>query len=166
MMNTRLVTDDNFFTCASTWEDVAEYIPKDKVIWEAFYNEHSESAIHLQNIGCEQVINDGNLDFYTDFPIQAELIVSNPPFTNKEQLMKRLYELDLPFMLIFPIHSLRIRCVKKYFGNKLQIILPKKRIHFAQFNGEDNQLIAKKQPSFDCIYICYEMNLPSDLVWL
>ena len=60
-------------------------------------------------------------------------------------------------------YSYCYRTRKSRIGNKLQLILPNKRIHFAQFNEEHQQFEPKKQPSFDCIYIFYKMNLPSDI---
>ena len=50
--------------------------------------------------------------------------------------------------------------------NDLQIIIPKKRIHFTKkINGE----IPKDWGDscyFDCFYYCYKMNLPNNLNWL
>ena len=35
--NTIFDVNDEYFTPKSAWEAIKDYIPKDKVIWEAFY---------------------------------------------------------------------------------------------------------------------------------
>jgi hypothetical protein len=45
--------------------------------------------------------------------------------------------------------------------NPLQIIIPRKRIHFVK-NGTE----PTNKCNFDCFYYCYKMNLPRDIIWL
>ena len=55
---------------------------------------------------------------------------------------------------------------ENYKNSELQIIIPRKRIHF-------NKLIDGEQPdnyksccNFDCFYYCYKMNFENDIIWL
>ena len=68
---------DDYMTPKHAWEDIAEYIPKDKIIWEAFYGDGA-SGNHLLDLGCQEVIH-RDVDFYEND--LGEVILSNPPFT-------------------------------------------------------------------------------------
>jgi hypothetical protein len=92
--------------------------------------------------------------------------VSNPPFSDKTNVINRLYELDKPFIITIPIHSLATRFIKNKFKNKLQIIIPDTRIHFEKKDVESGEMKTLKRTSFDTIYLCYKMNLPRDVLWL
>jgi len=42
---------DDYMTPKYAWENINEYIPKDKVIWESFYGD-GKSAGYLRELGC------------------------------------------------------------------------------------------------------------------
>tara|TARA_R110000824_G_scaffold36003_1_gene112184 strand:- start:260 stop:451 length:192 start_codon:yes stop_codon:yes gene_type:complete len=48
---------DDYMTPKSAWEAIDEYIPKDKVIWEAFKGD-GKSGEYLTELGCEVIHND------------------------------------------------------------------------------------------------------------
>jgi hypothetical protein len=48
----------------------------------------------------------------------------------------------------------------------LQIIIPRKRIHFEKHIDGKAVENWKPKTSFDCFYYCYKMNLPRDIIWL
>ena len=150
--------DDDYNTPPDAWIDIKEYIPK-KILWEAFMlnNETSTSMTTLHQMGFEVVGNSTDDFFETN---KGEVIVSNPPFSIKGKILKRLYELDKPFIVILPISTLSQIQFKKYFRDKIQIIIPKKRIQFMK--GKE-QL---KGSWFDAIYYCYKCNLEKDIIFL
>ena len=150
--------DDEYNTPPEAWINIKEYIPK-KVLWEAFMlnNETSTSMTTLHQMGFEVVGNSTDDFFETN---KGEVIVSNPPFSIKGKILKRLYELDKPFIVILPISTLSQIQFKKYFADKIQIIIPKKRIQFMK--GKE-QL---KGSWFDAIYYCYKCDLEKDIIFL
>ena len=77
---------DDYMTPKYAWENIKEYIPKDKVIWEAFYG-NGKSAEYLRELGCKEVIHDDDDFFESD---KGEVIVSNPPFSKSKDVMNRL----------------------------------------------------------------------------
>ena len=80
--------------------------------------------------------------------------------------MERLLVLDKPFILIFPSSKINTSYFRKWKDKRLQIIIPRKRIHFTKkINGviPDNY---KSSCNFDCFYYCYKMNLENDITWL
>jgi hypothetical protein len=88
---------DDYMTPKYAWENIQQYIPKDKLIWEAFYGDGA-SGKHLTELGFTVIHEE--IDFFENNV--GEIIVSNPPFSIIKQVMARLLELDKPFILILP----------------------------------------------------------------
>jgi len=147
---------DDYMTQKTDWEIIKQFIPKDKVIWEAFYGD-GKSGEYLQEIGFD-VIHEP-IDFFESD--RGDVIVSNPPFSICKEIIPRLKELDKPFILILPSSKINTQYFREYFKDQIQIIIPLKRIQFIK-DGVD--LVNKC--NFDCFYYCYKMNLPKDIVWL
>jgi hypothetical protein len=138
------------------WENISDYIPKDKQIWEAFYGD-GKSGEHLKQLGYD-VIHEP-IDFFKND--LGDIIVSNPPFSLSKEIMNRLYEIDKPFILIFPSSKINTQYFRKWKDKGIQIIIPLKRI---QFIKDGNEL--QNKCNFDCFYYCYKMNLKRDIIWL
>lgn len=152
---------DDYMTPKSAWEAIHHFIPKDKVIWEAFYG-NGESGSFLTELGFN-VIHE-QIDFFEND--LGEIIVSNPPFSKCKEIMKRMIELDKPYILILPSAKINTSYFREWKDKHIQIIIPRKRIQFIKIvNGvkPDNY---KSDCNFDCFYYCYKMNLPSDIIWL
>ena len=153
------IKDDEHMTPKHVWEAIQEYIPKDKVIWESFYGD-GRSGDNLREMGYDVVHEP--IDFFEED--RGDVIVSNPPFSLAKQIMARLLELDKPFILLMPSSKINYQYMR-IFKNKLQIIIPHKRIHFIKLN-EDGEPVQTKGCHFDCFYYCYKIGLPNDIVWL
>ncbi|GAH08985.1 unnamed protein product, partial [marine sediment metagenome] len=87
------------------------------------------------------------------------------PFSKSKEVITRLKELDKPFILILPSNKINTQYFR-IMKNEIQLIIPKKRIHFdKQINGETPEGW-KNSCYFDCFYYCYKMNLKKDIIWL
>ena len=151
---------DDYMTPKYAWENITQYIPKDKVIWESFMGD-GKSGEYLRELGCKEVIHD-NDDFFENN--KGDIIISNPPFSKSKDIMNRLKELQKPFIIIMPCSKLTTSYFRENFKdseNPIQIIIPRKRIQFIK-NGNELQ----NKCNFDCFYYCYKMDLPRDIVWL
>lgn len=152
---------DDYTTPKYAWENIKQYIPKDKVIWEAFYADGT-SGTYLEELGFNVIHQP--VDFFTNN--LGDVIVSNPPFSKSKIVMDRLLELDKPFILIMPSQKINTSYIRNWKNKGLQIIIPRKRIHFQKLvNGKvlENW---KNACAFDCFYYCYKMNLDQDIIWL
>jgi hypothetical protein len=153
---------DDYMTPKSAWEAIKHFIPKDKTIWEAFYG-NGDSGNFLRELGFTTIHED--VDFYQND--LGEMIVSNPPFSDCKNVMKRLAELDKPFILIMPSSKINTSYFRENFMNKgIQIIIPRKRIQFVKLvDGQvpDNY---KSVCNFDCFYYCYKIGLKESITWL
>lgn len=150
---------DDYMTPKNAWEAIKHYIPANKVIWEAFYGD-GNSGKYLSELGFNVVNLD--VDFFESD--HGEVVVSNPPYSLKKEVIQRLVQLQKPFILLMPCSTLVTSYVRELLGNDLQIIVPRKRIQFMKLqNGE---LKINGRCNFDCFYYCYKMNLPRDINYL
>jgi hypothetical protein len=153
---------DDYMTPKHAWEDIKKYIPKDKVIWEAFYGD-GESGKYLTEMGFN-VIHE-QVDFFDND--LGDVIVSNPPFSHSKEVMIRLKQLDKPFIIIMPSSKINTSYFRSNFMNQgLQIIIPRKRIHFQKLVDGKVPDKWKNACNFDCFYYCYKIGLEKDIIWL
>ena len=152
---------DDYMTPKYAWENIQHLIPKDKKIWEAFYGD-GKSGSYLKELGFD-VIHE-QVDFFENN--LGDILVSNPPFSKSKLVFERLAELDKPFIMIMPASKICTSYVRENFKNKkLQIIIPRKRIHFIKL--EDGKPVETKSScNFDCFYYCYKMGYEDDIIWL
>lgn len=156
-----LKNDDEYNTPKELWANIKAYLPnKDKIVWEAFYGNGKSGQI-LSELGCTVI--QSNVDFFdnnSNILDKCDMIVSNIPFSKKKEILARLKEIGKPFIIIMPASTMFTQYLRDTFESDLQIIIPKKRMHFEK-NGK-----ILKRTSFDSCYFCYKMNLENDIVWL
>ena len=152
---------DDYMTPKYAWENIQHLIPKDKQIWEAFYGD-GKSGSHLKELGFDVIHEE--VDFFENN--LGDILISNPPFSKSKMVFQRLAELDKPFIMIMPASKICTSYVRENFKNKkLQIIIPRKRIHFIKL--EDGKPVESKSScNFDCFYYCYKMGYENDIIWL
>lgn len=91
-----------------------------------------------------------------------DCIVSNPPFSKKDQILSHLYALQIPFMMLLPIQALQsIKRVNLYKENGLELLVFDKRIGF--YTKGELQAVKTKN-HFGSAYFCKGV-LPRDLVF-
>ena len=155
---------DDYMTPKYAWENIKQYIPKDKVIWESFYGD-GKSGKYLKELGFNVIHEE--IDFFTEN--RGDIVVSNPPFSKSKEVLTRMKELNKPFILIMPSSKINTQYVRNLFKDtedKLQIIIPRKRIHFEkQVDGKIPENW-KNACNFDCFYYCWKMRLERDIIWL
>jgi|TARA_R100000479_G_scaffold174708_1_gene123663 hypothetical protein len=157
---------DDYMTPNHAWEDIKHFISKDKIIWEAFYGDGESGRYMKEEMGLN-VIHEP-IDFFNDDTLpEFDIIISNPPFSKSREVFQRLKELDKPFIIICPSSKINTSYVREnYINQKLQIIIPRKRIHFIKhIDGKPVEGL-KKACNFDCFYYCYKIDLPDDIMWL
>lgn len=153
---------DCYMTPKYAWENIQHLIPKDKVLWEAFYGD-GMSGKYLTELGFD-VIHEP-VDFFENN--LGDIIVSNPPFSKSKEVMGRLKELDKPFIIILPASKICSQYTRELYKDcGIQIIIPKKRIHFNKLVDGKPVEGWKNACYFDCFYYCYKMGFDKDVMWL
>ena len=156
----KFIKHDDYMTPYYAWENIKEYIPKKKVIWECFFGD-GESGKHLKKITGSEVIHE-KIDFFKNN--KGDILVSNMPFSLKKEVFTRLLLLDKPFIMIAPSSTIHTQYIRNLFSNskdKIQIIIPRKRIHFIK-----DGITKTNKCNFDCFYYCYKIGLKRDITWL
>jgi len=147
---------DDYMTPEHAWKDIKDYIPADKIIWEPFYGD-GKSGEYLRNMGFN-VIHEQE-DFFENN--RGECIVTNPPFSDKKDIINRLIEIDKPFIIILNQNTINNNYVRELLRDHLQIIIPRKRIQFVK-NGNELQ----NKCNFDSFYFCWKMGYEKDIIFL
>lgn len=98
----------------------------------------------------------GHVDTGHDFFERKDLyeydcIVSNPPFSKRQKILEKLFEVGIPFALI--LNSNGIFDAKSrwelFKNNQFEILVPKGRVSYTNETG-----ILKSRPNFQSWYIC------------
>jgi len=104
-------------------------------------------------------IDDGK-DFFKFEPDEYDAIISNPPFSKKDRVLKRLYQLDKPFAVLLPMNSLQGITRYEYFKNGIQLLAFDQRVGF---HNVDNLEKPVEGTPFASAYFCRNI-LPKDLI--
>lgn len=151
--------NDECYTPEYAVEPLIEFLEpyKGKTIWCPFDKEHSAFVQVLHKAGHTVVAShiDNGRDFYTYEPEHWDLIVSNPPFTNKRKIFERALSFGKPFALLMSLTWLNDSAPKQLFADKdLQLLMFDRRIKFI---GMGNKI------TFSSAYYCYGF-LPKQIV--
>lgn len=140
-------------------------------IWFPFNNYDSEFKLKADELNLRykatHIFDDLGNDFFNTLPPQdCDLLISNPPFGQQNEIIARTFELlekglIKSFCLLLPLSTLetekRANIYEKY-ADKLSVLIFKKRIKF----------IGKKT-SFNtaCCWICYNIDhLKGQIYWI
>lgn len=164
LTSNRTASGDEVFTPFYAVEPLLKYISKDKIIWMPFDEEWSAYYQLFTENGYKCIhsaIRDGQ-DFFTYEPVEHyDIIISNPPFSKKDKILKRLNELNKPFAVLLPANSLQGK--NRYndcFKNGIQYLGFDLRVDYhTNFNFDTYT----KGNHFASAYFCRDI-LPRDLI--
>ncbi len=138
--------DDELYTPSYAIKPLIKYLPKNSVIWECAERIGEEGNItkELRNEGFKVIttsIHNGE-DFLTcEVPNGVNCIITNPPFSLKDDFIKRCYYLNLPWALLLPIGALQsIERAKMFKKHGVDLLVFDKRIKF--INGGNSPSFA------------------------
>ena len=146
---------DEYYTPRYAVEIILPYLEKFNHIWCPFDKEHSEFVKALQEKGKK--VTFGHIETGQDFfayekaPDGVECVVSNPPFSKRDSIFLRLYELGLPFAMIMNNNGLfdsKAR-YELFTNNNFELLIPKGWMRFF-----DETMEVKNSPNFQSIYVC------------
>ena len=155
-----VVKNDECYTPDYGVKPILEFIPKDVIVWCPFDTKDSEftKQISETNEVVYSHIKNGQ-DFFTYEPNEWDVIVSNPPFTNKRKYFEKALSFNKPFALIMSNTWLNDAAPKQLFREKdLQLLMFDKRMKFISPDGRDNNKI-----TFSSSYYCWNF-LPKQII--
>lgn len=158
---------DEYYTPKEAVLPIIKYIDKGNkpsyTIWCPFDTEESEYVKCIRAAGHKVIashIDDNKNFFYYEPDEWYDYIISNPPFSLKDDVLKRLCELNKPFAVLLPLPTLQGQKRFEYLKD-CQALIFDKRVNFWQ--DKEHTKMAKGV-AFASIYICKEF-LPNDLIF-
>ena len=140
-------------------------------IWFPFNNYDSQFKLKADELKLQykatHIFDDlGNDFFKTEPPVNCDLLISNPPFDQQNEIIKRSFELIengriKAFCLLLPLSTLetekRANIYERYI-DKLSVLIFKKRIKFIGKTSSFNTA---------CCWICYNiLSLEKKIYWI
>lgn len=153
-------SNDECYTPGYGVSPILEFIPEGATVWCPFDTAESEfvKQIAPQNKVVHSHISEGK-DFFTYEPEHWDVMVSNPPFTNKRKYFERALAFGKPFALIMTNTWLNDSAPKQLFKDKdLQLLMFDKRMKFNSPDGRPNDKI-----TFSSSYYCWNF-LPKQII--
>lgn len=161
----KTTTGDSQYTPSYAVLPLLEFLPipnKNCVIWCPFDDETSEYVKILKKAGFTVIATDieHGYDFFEYTPDDFDIIISNPPFSLKDKILKRLNELGCPYAMLLPLPTLQ---GEKRFDdlNGVQALIFDKRINFYK---DKEHKATQGGAAFASIYICKHF-LPQNLIF-
>lgn len=154
---------DEYYTPKEAVLPIIEYIKPNSTIWCPFDNENSEYVKCIRAAGHKVIAThiDNGQNFFCYEPNESyDCIISNPPFSLKDDILKRLNELNKPYAILLPLPTLQGQKRFQYLKNCEALVFDK-RINFWQ-DEEHTKMV--KGVAFATIYVCKNF-LPERLIF-
>ena len=116
--------------------------------WCPFDEETSEFVVQLKAAGLNVIWShiSAGMDFYQFDPGGWDVLVSNPPFTNKAKIFERVLSFGKPFALLMSLTWLNDSAPKRLFERRpLELLMFRERI---QYKGQERKI------TFSSAYYC------------
>ena len=124
---------DERYTRAEAIIPIVKFLPKEKVIWCPCDTEDSKFVKIFKENNLNVIyshISYGQ-DFYTYEPSKWDILITNPPFANKTDFIKRVLSFRKPFALLLPLTWLNDTISYKLFKDiDLQLVIFDKRTQY------------------------------------
>ena len=129
---------DDFQTPSEALDYLLPYLRRDWIIWECAMGK-GNLVKALREKGFTVIGTDilQGYDFLKWTPERFDCIVTNPPYSLKNEFLERCYELRKPFALLLPLTTLETRRRQRLFKEYgVEIIVLPKRINFETPSGK------------------------------
>ena len=158
----RTTKRDELFTPDYAVYPLLKYLDKELTVWCPFDKETSSYVQIFQKEGYNVIYShlDEGKDFFEYEPNNYDIIISNPPFSKKDEIIKRLYELGKSYCILVPLPTLQGQKRFKYMLD-CQALIFDKRISYYSDEGKTKM---ETSPAFASIYLCRKF-LPRSLIF-
>lgn len=153
---------DEVYTPGYAVKPILKYIQPSQTVWCPFDKWDSE---FVKLISQTNKVIYSHIDYEENFFVWEpkehwDVIISNPPFSCKDDVIKRLYELGKPYAVLLPIPSLQGQTRFPYMKDCQALIFDKRINYYTSLEKKETQ----KGVSFGSFYLCRNF-LPKDLIF-
>lgn len=152
--------NDEMYTPDYVILPLLKYLNKDMLIWECTDFGNSNITKVLKENGFKVVATGKeDIDFLEEEAnFDFDMIITNPPYSLKDEFIKKCYDYGKPFCLLLPITSLEGRKRgKMYRENGLEVLVFDRRCNFIYEKNEQNNW-------FNTSWFCWKV-LPRELIF-
>lgn len=126
---------DNYYTPDYAVYPLLEFLPPTPlIVWECCDPGRSKITYVLKEKGYNVISTDitTGFNFLEDKPnFKFDMLVTNPPYSLKNEFLKKCYEYNKPFALLLPITTLEgIERGKMFREKGISVIVLDKRVNF------------------------------------
>lgn len=148
--------NDEWYTPTYAIRPLVKYIKRNKYkrVWCPFDKPNSNYVKFFSRYGLEVIAThiDDNGDFFKIPTPKCDVIISNPPYSKRNEVLNKLFSLDLPFSMLLNTvglfeSSLRFNLFRY---NTFEILYLDKRVSF--IHKDENE--KKSNPPFSSAYVC------------
>lgn len=158
--------NDEFYTPAYAVKPIFKYLKPGARIWCPFDTEDSLFVKYGRQQGFKIIAShiDNGQDFFKVWLKKApDYIVSNPPYSLKQEVLQRLFKHDIPFAMLVGVVGLFESQARfdMFKDNNFEIMYFNKRIsYFKDYNDPKPAL----NPPFSSVYVCHNI-LPKQIIF-
>ena len=159
-------SSNDFQTPPEALKPLIPFLNKDWTIWECACGKNKLKE-GLEEKGFKtistDIIYDEKYDFLKWNPEYNEFdcIITNPPFSLKQEFLERCYEIGKPFALLLPLTTFETKKRQDLFKKYgVQVIFFDKRINFETPSGKGSG------SWFATAWFTWGLNLPKDLMFV
>lgn len=157
--------NNEYYTPPYAIKPIIKYLKPHSAIWCPFDTEESNYVKMLREAGHDVIAThiDSGCDFFKIEPPKCDYLISNPPFSLKQQVFMRLFEIGTPFaMLVGVVGLFESQTRFEIFrDNDFELMYFNKRISFFK-NYSDQK--PSFNPPFSSVYVCHHV-LPKQIVF-
>ena len=152
------VHGDEYYSPKNVVDMIVPYISGDRyeTVWCPFDKEDSLFVQTFLNMGFKVIYGhiDTGQNFFDYLEPEGDIVISNPPFSKRNEIFERLYEMDVPFALVMNFNGLfdSRKRAKLFNENDVQLLIPYGRMKFMYKGGE-----VLNSPNFQSIYVCHKL---------
>jgi hypothetical protein len=156
---------DDIYTPEYAIKPLLEYIPTNITIWECCDFGGSKITQVLLKYGCKVISTDKEENFFEYKPKEDfDMIITNPPYSLKDDFLRKCYEWNKPFCLLLPITALEGKARGKMFRKHgIEVLVLDSRVQFME-NMIKEYNKKKSGNWFNTSWFCYNV-LPEKLIF-
>lgn len=147
-------TTDEWYTPSVAVIPILKYLKPNSTIWCPFDTKESNFVSVLIDAGHTVIYThiDNGEDFFTFEITACDYIISNPPYSIRNDILERLFSLKKPFAMLMNTNGLFDSKIRwdMFTKNNFTLFYLKGRVNYMREYGK----VEKSSPPFQSAYIC------------
>ena len=151
------VKSEEYMTPQVAFDDIAQFAPAARVVWDPFYGDGAAEQ-RLQRAFPNSMVVHEDRDAFTWMPDDCDLIITNPPFSQKQKVLRWLVDTGKPFAVLLPSGTLWTRWFRGMPEfPEFQYVVSSVPSYSFEFHKDG--AIRKDGAWFTCLWMCYRFDL-------